>query len=213
MAIIIGANTQVTVNGSSNICVVSANWGYNPNVQRAYCLGDWSPNSDYEIARPTENVSLTVYAGNSVLANRNIQASQSCEDVTTEVNITITPAGCGAGLSNITGGFGITSYSWTKESQNTGQESWSFTRWTGSNAPDYVIRGISEGNTTDLVNGGISFTGSTSQGSQGSVSAGATGKADIVYYGVVISVGGGNGTTQGVQGNSSASIPLTPLWL
>jgi len=211
MAIIIGAGTNVT-GTFDGYCVTSANWSYSPNVQRAYCLGSWSPASQYEITRPTETVSLTIYAPGPSFG---IQASQACEDVTSQVNITISPGGCGPNLgSGVTGGFGITSYNWSKEPQSPGQESWSFTRWVGSGSPDYVIRGISEGQATDPINvTGITFTGSTNTGTTGSISAGATGKADLVYYGVVINVGGGTGPTQGVQGNGSASIPLTPLWI
>lgn len=214
-SIIIGAGT--TVGGDfDDYCVTSVNWGYSPNPQRLYCIGSWTPYQTLE--RPVETVNLTIYApGPSYL----ITPSQACEDVTNEVSITISPAGCGDNVPGaITGGWGITSYSYSKDDpQGPGQESWSFTRWVDSQttpvvpAPDYVIRGISEGSASDpIINTGIVFDGDTSQGSTGSVSAGAVGRADLMYYGVVSQIGGGT-SAAGELGTGSASVPLTPLWI
>lgn len=206
MAIIIGAGTIVSFAGA---CVISANWNYNPNVQRLYCLGSWSPYQS--LARPTETVSLTIYAPGP---SYNIPASEVCEDVSDEVSVSVSPAGCGTALGGVSGQWGITSYSYSKgDPQAPGQESWSFTRWVGDNVPDHVIRGISEGSATDpIVNTGIIFEGATSEGTTGSVSAGAVGNADKTYYGVVAVIGGGT-SARGEIGSGSASVPLTPLWL
>jgi hypothetical protein len=40
MGVIIGAGVNVSFYGA---CAVSANWGYNPNSQRFYCLGETTP--------------------------------------------------------------------------------------------------------------------------------------------------------------------------
>ena len=206
MAVIIGAGTTVNFAGA---CVISANWGYNPNTQRLYCLGSWSPYD--EIEKPTETVSLTIYAPGP---SYSVPASQACDDVQ-DYSISVSPAGCGDNVpGGISGNFAINNYSYSKDdAQAPGQESWGFTRWTGANAPDYVVRGIVEGSATDpVVNTGIVFTGTTSQGNSGSVSAGGTGKADVTYYGVVSAIGGGT-STKGETGTGSASITLTPLWI
>ena len=205
MAIIIGAGTTVSFGGA---CVISANWGYNPNIQRLYCLGSWSPYDS--IDRPTENISLTVYSPGP---NESIAASVVCEDVT-DISVSVSPAACGGSVGDLSGNWALTSYSYSKDDpQSPGQESWSFTRWVGTAPPDYVIRGISEGSATDpIANTGITFIGSTDTGLTGSVSAGSIGRADTTYYGVVSAVGGGTSDV-GELGNGSASIPLTPLWI
>jgi len=207
MAVIIGAGTTVGFGGA---CVISANWNYNPNTQRLYCLGSWSVYDSIE--KPTETVSLTVYAPGP---SYSIPASQACEDVSDEASLSISPAGCGDNVpAGITGSFAINNYSYSKgDAQAPGQESWGFTRWVGTNAPDHVIRGISEGSATDpVINTGITFLGDTTTGNAGSVSAGAIGTADVTYYGVVSDIGGGT-SARGELGNGSASIPLTPLWI
>lgn len=206
MAVIISAGTTVSFGGA---CVISANWNYNPNTQRLYCLGSWTPYD--EIEKPTETVSLTIYAPGPTYS---VVASDTCVNVQNYA-ISISPAGCGDNLpGGITGNFAVSGYSYSKgDAQAPGQESWSFTRWTGTNAPNYVIRGIAEGSATDpIINTGIVFSGDTSEGSSGSVSAGATGTVDVTYYGVVSAIGGGT-SARGELGNGSASIPLTPLWI
>lgn len=205
MAIIIGAGTTVTFGGA---CVISANWGYNPNIQRLYCLGSWTPHDTIE--KPTENISLTLYAPGP---NESISASIICEDVT-NISVSISPAACGGVVGGLSGNWALNSYSYSKDdAQGPGQESWSFTRWVGAGAPDYVLRGISEGSATDpVINTGITFIGDTETGYTGNVSAGSTGRSDTTYYGVVSAVGGGT-SDAGELGNGSASIPVTPLWI
>lgn len=206
MAIIIGAGTIASFAGA---CVISVSWGYSPNTQRLYCLGSWSPHQSLD--RPTETVSLSIYAPGP---SYNIPASDACENVSSDVSVSVSPGGCGTPLGGVSGNWGITSYSYSKDDpQAPGQESWSFTRWVGENVPDYVIRGISEGSATDpIVNTGIVFEGTTSEGTSGNVSAGGVGRADKTYYGVVAVIGGGT-SARGKIGSGSASIPLTPLWL
>lgn len=205
MAIIIGAGTTVSFAGA---CVISANWGFNPNVQRLYCLGSWSPYDSLE--KPTETISLTLYAPGPT---ESVTASIACEDVT-DISVSVSPAACGGSVGDLSGNWALNNYSYSKDDpQAPGQESWSFTRWVGDAPPDYVLRGIAEGSATDpIANTGITFTGDTDTGSTGSVSAGGIGRADTTYYGVVATVGGGT-SDLGELGNGSASIPLTPLWL
>jgi len=90
--------------------------------------------------------------------------------------------------------------------------------------PDYVLRGISEGTYNGTLTAAeMGITGGTvdASGETGSVSAGfpGIGQADDIYYiSGVTQVGGGvlgdtPGTGAGKYGNSSISIPHTPLWL
>jgi hypothetical protein len=59
---------------------------------------------------------------------------------------------------------------------------------------------------------GIRFTGATAQSTTGSISAGQTGRAEVMLYGVVDRVGGSDSTT-GRFGNGNASAPYTPMWI
>lgn len=207
MAIVIGAATTVSFMGA---CVVSVNWGASPNTQRLYCIGSWVPTQEFE--RPTENLSVTIYApGSSYSTN----PTTSCVDANT-VNASVSPASCGGGAAGgVSGEWFVTSYSFSKDDALLpGQESWSMTRWVSGGAgtplPDYVLRGISEGQGTSGT--GIVFTGTTTTSQAGSVSAGGLGKSDILTIGMVSSVGGGT-NVQGETGQGSVSIPYTPLWI
>lgn len=211
-SIVIGSATQVSFNGA---CVISANWGYNPNVQRLYCIGEWVPDSTRTYYRPTETLNLTIYAPGP---SYNTDPTESCTDANT-ISASIDPAACGDSVSSLSGNWMVTSYSYTKDDASLpGQESWSLTRWQnlattpGGNfiEPTYVMRGITEGQAT--VEAGISFTGTTTETQTGSVSANSFGKADTLELGVVTSVGGGSSST-GDTGQGSASMPYTPLYI
>jgi len=212
MAIVIGAATQVSFAGA---CAVSASWGYNPNVQRLYCIGEWIPDDQRVYYRPTETLNLTVYAPGPSYST---EPTTSCEDANT-ISAAVTPAACGGSFSSLSGQWLVTSYSYTKDDATLpGQESWSLTRWkdldssTPSNSvePTYVMRTISEGQATD--NAGITFTGATATSQAGNVSAGGFGKVDELSLGVISNVGGGS-SAAGETGQGSASIPYTPLYI
>lgn len=211
MAIIIGAATQVSFNDN---CVISANWGYNPNTQRLYCIGEWVPRDELTYYRPTQTLNLTIYAPGPSYST---EPTESCEDANT-ITASVSPAACGDTIDVISGNWHVTSYSYSKDDATLpGQESWSMTKWkdvpapdTNSTEPTYVMRGIAEGQATPEA--GITFTGTTVETSTGSVSAGGFGRADTLETGVVESVGGGS-STAGDTGQGSASIPYTPLYI
>lgn len=216
MAIVIGAATQVSFYGT---CVISANWGYNPNIQRLYCIGEWTPNESRTTYRPTETLNLTVYSPGPVHPG-GIPPTTSCDDAN-GVSASISPAACGdETYSGMSGTWLVTSYSYSKDDATMpGQESWSLTRWknldtaspTNTVYPTYVMRGISEGQSTGSESG-ITFTGTTVSTFTGNVSAGGFGRADTLLMGVVSSIGGGS-SAAGVTGQGSASIPYTPLYI
>lgn len=202
MAIIIGAATTVAFMGA---CVTSANWGANPNNQRLYCLGSWEPH--LVISKPTETLSLTIYApGSSYIT----EPTTGCVNANT-IAASVAPAACGESSGGVSGDWYVTSYSYSKDDANMpGTESWSMQKWIGVLQPTYVMRGIVEGQGTP--NSGINFDSIDGETSTGSVSAGGFGKADDLTIGVVGSVGGGS-SAQGDTGQGSASISYTDLYL
>ena len=129
----------------------------------------------------------------------------------------------------------ITSYSYSKGDPTTfATESWSFQKWVDAappghtpdpinddilytGAPDYTIQGITEGNysgdVTDL--GLVLDADGQVNGTQGSVTAGfpGIGNADVITYGIATQIGGGTLFESGRIGNSSASIPHSPLYV
>lgn len=213
MAIIIGAGTQVEFRNDS--CVVSANWGYNPNTQRLYCIGDWSPSFQYD--KPTQTLSIVIYSETwgSQPAQYSTAPTVACEDAN-RIEANVYPAGCDLAITEITGSWFVVSYGYGKDDPLLpGQETWGLQRWVGDNTPTYVLRGITEGQGTippDDADPGITFTGVTTESESGSVSAGSIGRADTLRIGTISAVGNGD-STAGVTGQGSASMPYTPLWI
>ena len=204
MAIVIGAGTSASIGGVT--CVASVNWGANPNTQRLYCLGSWTP--EYEIERPTENMNMTVYSPGPTYGTTPSVSCADADQISAMVSPVVCPAGAVPGMS---GNWFVTSYSYSKDdAQLPGQESWAMTRWVGPTPPDYTLRGIAEGSGTP--NAGIVFTGSTTESTTGNVAAGGIGRADTLTMGTVIQVGGG-ASASGETGTGSVSIPYTPLWI
>ncbi len=216
MSVIIGAGTTVTFEGAQ--CVISANWGYNPNVQRLYCIGSWTPYAQYD--KPTQTLSLSIYSGSGGPLY-NTTPTNSCTDANT-VNASVSPASCGDGVDDISGDWFVTSYGFSKDDPSLpGQETWGMQQWVegqygNTPGPTYVIRGISEGQGTKGTNDadpGILFTGDTAESQAGNVSAGAIGRNDVLTLGTVTQVGGSESPAGGKTGQGSVSMPYTPLWI
>lgn len=210
-SIIIGAATTVNFGGA---CVISANWGYNPNPQRLYCIGSWDPYQTYY--RPTETLNLTIYAPGQTYTTT---PTTTCADADS-ISASISPAACGdETYPSLAGQWLVNSYSFSKDDSSLpGQESWSMTRWKNLTTtpfentiePSFVMRGISEGQATD--NAGVVFSGNTVDSYSGNVSAGGFGRADTLSAGVVTQVGGGSSAV-GDTGQGSVSIPYTPMYI
>lgn len=223
MVVIIGAATTVT---SSIISggFVSVNFSLSPSVERLFQLGNFDP-FDVQI-QTQETISLTNYGGASTPVA--LSPSTNCTDSSARMDVTITPAPCTGSTTPITrtgsDALFITSYSYSKDFQTFGQESWSLQGkpllqgFTGNTS---FIQGFSEGNRlegADIVsNDGIVLTGSVvpttfdAQGRSLSVSAGSPGigQDDTQTFGKVTQVGGAVGQEDGKRGQSSASIPHT----
>ena len=214
MAVVIGNNT--TVSFSQGACAISVNWGYSPNVQRFYCLGQWQADDNRTIYKPVETINITIYAPGS---SSSILPTQSCTNASPTVTASVSPAACGGAAAGMSGSWYVTGYNYNKDDPvGPGQESWSMTRWiagTNTPAPTYILRSISEGQASHVngaINSGVLFTGTTADSSTGSVSANAVGRADTVYIGQVVSVGGGT-NTMGETGSASVSIPYIQLYV
>ena len=240
MAVIIGFGTNVT-GVFDTACAVSAQWGFNANSQRLYCLGSMTPT--YTIEKPTQTLSVTVYAGTGGL-NGNAKVpihpngdpnfpGDECDSPPTY------QAGVDAGACDLTGAasstyslstsdWHLTGYSYNKsDALQPGQETWSLTKWVeGSDpamSPEPVryIRGVTEGSANLADDGssddgrysGIWFiSGSTIQSKSGSVSAGQQGNASLTINGTIEYVGGPTAAGGDIC-SGSASIPITPLWV
>ena len=212
MGIIIGSVTTVTFGSSSTDShVTQVSWDINNNVQRAYVLGSWDPYPQAQISTPTETLNITVYSPGPSYSTL---PTKICVDAN-KISATVSPVGCGAGSAgpSSTSWF-VTSYNYSKgDARSPGTESWSMMNYIGTELPNYTLRGISEGSTTDGVLTGIvlNSTGTTT-GTQGSVSAGQIGRSDVQTLGMVTSVGNSKSTV-GAIGQGNCSMPYTPLYL
>lgn len=218
--VVIGNATTVSFyNGS--YCVISANWGADPGRQDAFCLGEWTPSTAHMVYKPQRTASITLYAPGPKYST---SPSQDCS-TQGEISCTINAATCD-GSKVITGDdWLVNSYSYSKASKDVpAQETWSLVKYTGVLSmltgdaagrgvePTFVIRGITQGQTTNEGITGITFTSTFAESQSGSVSAGSTGTYSETIYGVVGSVGGGaSGVSE--YGEGSASIPLTPMYI
>jgi hypothetical protein len=171
-----------------------------------------------------ETVSLSNYGGASSTVA--LAPSAACVDSTAQMAITITPAPCVGGVVPIirtgTDSLFINSYSYSKDFQGYGQESWSLqskpiiTGFTGSQV---FIQGFAEGSQligADIVSDdGVVLTGSApattfdAEGRNLQVSAGSPsiGQDDTQRFGRITRIGGAVGKEDGKRGTSSANVP------
>jgi hypothetical protein len=223
MVVIIGAGTIVTSDKISS-GFVSVSFNLSPQVERLFQLGSFDA-FDLNVTTQ-ESASISSYGGASTPVA--LAQSTSCVDSTAKMDITITPAPCTGAANPIirTGANAlfITGFSYSKDFQAFGQESWSLTGkpiiqgFTGNIA---FIQGFAEGNRitgTDIVsNDGIVLVDSATStpgqvdatGRTISVSAGSPGLGndDLQDFGKVTQIGGGVGKEDGKRGTSTASIP------
>lgn len=213
MPFIISAGTLVTGFGAG---IQSISLSINPQIQRLYQLGTPVPYDKNIINQISLNISK--YAPGSVY---NVEASDDCTEPT-PLEISIFASNCAGGVVDITDDFFISSYSYNKDIQGWGIES--FTLITrpevigGDGAEVRMIRGVAEGqsSTDGGADTGVVFLSSpTVDGTTVEVTAGSPGigKSNNVIFGEVESVGGGLGKADGRDGSASVTIPYTPIYI
>jgi len=228
MGVIIGAGT--TFIGSpifDNACVNSIQWGYEPQTERLWCVGSWSP---YAVLRQAQQtLSVSVYGknaeGNGGTGELILSPSTTCEDSTAAVHITLVPASCDVSLATKpinNEKFFITSYGFSKEALGYGTETWQMMRYISSAedpninvpSPTYILQGIADGNRSGPADHGIVMEVDSS-GYTGQVSAGqpGIGEANMTEYGIVSRVGGSQGWDPGKFGSAQANIPHNPIYI
>lgn len=236
MAVIIGGGTTVVSTQFPNNGILSVNFGFQPNVQRLYQLGSFSPYDTF--VQSTRTIQLNVYgsrpdgAGGSVALD--VTPSTSCVDAGS-VSITVNPASCVTTLTPFTEDYFVTSYSYQKDNLGYGQEAWSFT--SKPIIPTYggdivMLRGIAEGTiatgdgTMSAAQMGVVIdetasndsNGANIEGENGGVQAGSpgVGNFDIQRYIIATTIGasiGLNTAIDGLTGQASINIPTTPVFL
>ncbi len=193
-----------------------------PNVERLFQLGSFDA-FDINITEQ-ESVSLSNYGGASSTVA--LAPSNTCVDSTAKMGVLITPAPCAGSAIPIdrTGANSlfITSFSYSKDFQSFGQESWSLQSKpiiAGFTGNQVFIQGFAEGSRltgSDIVSDdGIVLTGSVTattfdaEGRNLSVSAGSPGlgQDDTQRFGKITRIGGAVGKEDGKRGTSSANVP------
>ncbi len=215
MPYVIGAGTFVTGFGSG---IQSISLSLTPQINRLWELGSTVP-YDKDI-RKQKTLNITKYSG-ATQANYSILASSDCTEAT-PLDLIISASNCNGGVFLDSDSWWITSYSYSKDIQGWGIESYSLI-----NRPEIIgstgvicrmIRGTAEGQRTS--NGGadtgIQFLVGTTQvdGQTIEVTAGSPsiGKTFDIEYGEVASVGGGLGKGDGKEGNGQVSVPYVPIY-
>lgn len=213
MPFIISAGTIVTGFGAG---IQSVSLNLTPQIQRLYQLGTPVPYDKNIIRQYSLNISR--YAPGSA---HNVEGSVNCEEPT-PLELGIFASNCAGGVVDVTEDFFITSYSYSKDIQGFGIESYSLiTRPEvigGNGAEVRMIRGTAEGQTT--VDGGadtgvVFLPTDTVDGTTIEVTAGSPGigKASSVIFGEIEAVGGGTGKADGRDGQASVNIPYTPIYI
>ena len=218
--VVIGASSTVTFDGGD--CIISASWASDPGRQDAFCLGSWATSDEHVIYKPQQTISLTLYAPGPTY---DTTPSTDCS-TRGALSASISAQTCDGKESIGAGGnWLVNSYSYSKASKDVpAQETWSLIRYIGASEiltgdatkravePTFVLRGITQGQSTDEGVTGIDFSETFASSKAGNVSAGGTGTASTTTHGIVSSVGGGLNSVS-VYGEGSASIPLTPMYI
>lgn len=211
-------------------------FGFNPQVDRLFELGSFSPYDSF--VQKTRTITLNVYGerpdGGGGSNSLDVSPSVSCVDAGT-VNITVNPASCVGSLLPFIEDYFVTGYSYQKDNLGYGQESWSFTSKPsipGFTGTIVMLRGIAEGQiatgdgqmtstqmgvTVDETASNDSL-GANIEGESGSVQAGSPGLGtfDIQRFVIATSVGssiGKNTSIDGLTGQASIQIPITPVFI
>jgi len=184
-----------------------------PQIQRLPVLGSALPFA--EVRQQQNSVSLSRYGGGPVYS---VIASETCVDANT-IKFKFLPVGCNPTGITIQDEFFVNSYSFDKQINQFGIETWglvdkptiTFSAGGQFGSQNKVMpRGIATGQTTPGLNTGVilSPTGQSS-GVTAGITAGnpGVGRADITTLGVVTSVGGSIATNGSEDGRAQVTIP------
>ncbi|HEC66285.1 MAG TPA: hypothetical protein ENI23_13430 [bacterium] len=233
MAVIIGNASTVTTTLFAQGGIVSVNFGIQPNINRLWELGSFTP---YDIfTQRQRTLSIVAYgkklSGQGGSQSIDVTPSTSCID-TGAISITVTPGVCADPVGPFTDDFYPTGYSYSKEVQGFGQESWTFT--SKPLFSDYTgeirhLRGIATGQilkgagTMTEVDTGIVVDDAASKDSQGAYIEGETGSVAAGFPGlgtfetqrevIVTRVGASLGKADGLRAQTQITIPMTPVFL
>lgn len=211
MGYVIAAGTTVAGMGA----VQSVSVDLSPQIERLYQLGSAVPYNRNIITQ--HRLSVTSYGGSGT-PSYSTAASEQCL-AANSLSVSVSPGACGGSVTGISETWFVTSYSYNKDAQGWGTESWSMVSAPESSdgGSATMIRGVAEGSaTTGGASVGVSFTGDTVEGVSIQVQAGSPGigRADTAAFGEVTSVGGGTtGQGIGLTGSANVSIPYTPIYL
>lgn len=234
MAVIVGGGSSVSSSVlADGTGVVSISFDLQASIERLWQLGSFSPYDS--TATKQRSVNLTVYgtkpAGGGGTNSTDLSASTSCAD-TGSISIEFSSPVCTGGSVSFSGDFFATSYSYSKDVQGFGRETWAFTskpildNYTGT---IYMLRGMATGQITIgddmMTESEMGFTvddtasqdslGNYIESESGSVSSGFPGLGDFNTKRevVVTSVGGSIAKNDGYKGECSCSIPVQPVFL
>lgn len=216
MPFVISAGVNITGFGTG---FQSVNLSLTPNIQRLYELGQTLP-FDKNITRQT-TATINKYSGQGTTYDVQAQNAANCLEEN-YLTIGITAANCGGSVVDVQDDYWIQGYSYSKDIQGWGIESYTLiTRPEvigGDGATVRMLRGTAEGQTTTDggAETGIVFAASpTVDGQTIEVTAGnpGIGRANNVIFGEVITVGGGTGKADGRDGNGNVTIPYAPIYI
>lgn len=214
MSFILSSSTEVGFGSFSKTRgIISVQVNTIPQNQRLPVLGSSLPFSEVKLVQ--NQVSLTRYGGGPVY---NVEPSLTCKDSNT-IKFKFLPISCGDSVFSLQGEFFVNSYSFSKEINQLGIESWGlidkpvvvFSRGAKFGSQNkVVVRGISEAQTTPGLNTGVTLSPlGQSSGVTASVSAGnpGVGRADTTILGVAITVGGSTTSKGSEEGRAQVQIP------
>lgn len=221
-----GLGTQIGI-GDRGIQSINISTNVTPN--RLWHLGYSTPYDENVTVQ--KQLSIACYGGST--ETYAVAASTDCSEPD-PFNITITANDCSGGVFNDVTAWFLNSYSYAKDMQGWGIETWSFISKPilldanleeVTDVTTLMIRGIPEGEKS--IDGGadpgivfvgrvldetsilaLNFVGNASVRAENP----GIGRANDMQYGVVESVGNSTGKADGKDGNGSVNIPHTPLY-
>jgi hypothetical protein len=236
MAVIIGNATVVTTS-VADAGITSVDWSRGGQPNKQWALGSTSP---YSRTIPSQSsVSFSVYGGES--SSINLGSNQgACVDSPAKFTITITPAICTKQGAGGGGAFSetvyVASYSYTKDYQTMGTETWQGNAYLLSDQedlarkvyaeplPDYVALGTAEGTLTgdddattlaSIVGVVLDPTDIVIEGFKGNVQASqlSVGAYETTHFGTVTEIGGSIGWEPGVKASANVTLNIQPIYV